>query len=192
MQTLKIFSELKKRYEVFIKARRALISKGNSILSFSKQAIFAYQRGQIKEGDIFLKKAEKILKDVDKKFIKKDPSLLLEGSLKSAQEEFVEAFLLQKIIQRKPLTPITGFNVNLESYFGGLCDVIGEISRYSVNLASSGEEKSVLYFRQQAENIMKELVKFNFTGYLRTKYDQAKNSFKKIEEVYYDIKIKRR
>ena len=38
-------------------------------------------------------------------------------------------------------------------------------------------------------NIIGELVEFNMTGYLRTKYDQAKNSLRKIEQIAYEVKI---
>ena len=38
---------------------------------------------------------------------------------------------------------------------------------------------------------MASLVEFDMTGYLRTKYDQAKSSLRKIEQIDYDIKIRK-
>ena len=37
---------------------------------------------------------------------------------------------------------------------------------------------------------MAELVEFDMTGYLRTKYDQAKRNLRKIEQIDYEIKIR--
>ena len=38
---------------------------------------------------------------------------------------------------------------------------------------------------------MTELVEFDMTGYLRTKYDQARASLRKIEQIDYEIKTRK-
>ena len=42
-----------------------------------------------------------------------------------------------------------------------------------------------------ANDIMAELVEFDMTGYLRTKYDQAKGHLRKIEQVAYEVKLRK-
>ncbi len=187
----KLFDYLTKKYNDFTKSRRILISETADILSASKQAIFAYHRKDEKEGDKLLKKAEEGLKSIDKRFIKKNPSLLLEGSLKAAQEEFMEAKFFNDVLKKKKLDLMKGVEINFESYFGGLCDLTGELVRKAVNLASEGKIREVKRLKKVIESIIKELIKFNLVGHLRVKYDQAKNNLKKIEEICYDIKIKK-
>jgi len=38
---------------------------------------------------------------------------------------------------------------------------------------------------------MSELVEFDMTGYLRTKYDQAKGNLRKIEQINYEINLRK-
>jgi hypothetical protein len=38
---------------------------------------------------------------------------------------------------------------------------------------------------------MEQLVEFDMTGYLRTKYDQAKGNLRKIEQIHYEINLKK-
>ena len=51
-----------------------------------------------------------------------------------------------------------------------------------------GEVKKI---KEIINDIMTELVEFDLTGYLRTKYDQAKSNLKKIEQIDYEIKIRK-
>lgn len=187
----KLFDHLKDKHENFIKNRRMLIKETSDILSASKQAIFAYHRSDKKEAERLIKEAEKGLKSIDDRFVSKNPSLLQEGSLKAAQEEFMEAKFFGLVLDNKKLDLVKGIEIHFESYFGGLCDLTGELVRKSVNLVSAGKMKDVQRFRKITEEVIKELIKFNLVGQLRTKYDQARNNLRKMEDIAYDIKIKR-
>ena len=187
----KLFSHLKEKHSDFVRSRRMLIKETSDILSASKQAIFAYHRSDKKEGDKLVAYAEKGLKSIDTRFIKKDKTLLQQGSLKAAQEEFIEANFFGLILENKKLDLVKGIEINYESYFGGLCDLTGELVRKSVNLVSSGKMKEIKRFRKITEEIIKELIKFDLVGQLRVKYDQAKNNLRKMEDIAYDIKIKK-
>ncbi len=188
----KLFNHLREKHDDFMRSRRILIKETSDILSASKQAIFAFHRDDKKEGRVLLKKAEDGLKSIDKRFVHKNPSLLKEGSLKAAQEEFVEAKFFSLVLAKKKLDLIKNIEINFESYFGGLSDLTGELVRKGINLASVGKTEEVLRMRKIIEEVIKELIKFDLMGQLRVKYDQAKNNLKKIEEICYDIKIRRR
>jgi hypothetical protein len=41
-----------------------------------------------------------------------------------------------------------------------------------------------------AQEIIGELIEFNLTSYLRTKFDQAKGAVQKLEEINYQISLK--
>ncbi|NCF74949.1 MAG: hypothetical protein GWO87_00455 [Xanthomonadaceae bacterium] len=182
---------LRERYEKHFRSRSILIKETRDILSASKQAIFAFHRDDMKDGQRLLKQAEDGLKSINQRFIKEHSYLLYEGSLKAAQEEFIEAKFFSMILTGKKLDLVKDIEINFESYFGGLCDLTGEIVRKSVNLASLGEDKKIFYFKEVIDEIINELIKFNLIGYLRVKYDQAKNNLIRIEKICYDINLKK-
>lgn len=181
---------LKEKHGDFVKSRRILIKESGEVLSLSKRAIFAFHRDDFNQGNSLVKKAEDCLNSIQKRFIKKDISLLQEGSLKAAQEEFIEAKFFSLALTEKYLSKMKEIDINYESYIGGLCDLTGELTRKSVNLAIAGDFKKVFYFKEFIEEIIGELIQFDLTGYLRVKYDQAKNNLRKIEKICYDIKMR--
>jgi len=84
---------------------------------------------------------------------------------------------------------VPGIKIAYDSYLGGLCDLIGEMVRLATNRATRGDYKSAAVLKEQAETIMAELLDFDLTGYLRTKYDQARGHLRKLEQISYEIKL---
>ena len=117
--------------------------------------------------------------------------MIQEGSYKAGAEEYVEAKMFYKVIAKQKINKVNGIKLNLESYLGGICDLTGELARQAVNMAAEGKIKEVEKNKIAINDIMAELVKFDMTGYLRNKYDQAKNNLKKIEQISYEIKIRK-
>ena len=72
----------------------------------------------------------------------------------------------------------------------GICDLTGELVRRAVNQVVQGNTGEAEKIKQAINEIMAELVEFDMTGYLRTKYDQAKRNLKKIEHIIYELKIR--
>jgi predicted translin family RNA/ssDNA-binding protein len=183
------FQNLKKDYEKQISERGQIIGLSQAILHSSKRAIFALHKNDVKKSKMLLDKIEKNLLKLEKKFGYN--RLIQEGSYKAGAEEYVEAKMFYKIIAKQKINKVSGIKLNLESYLGGMCDLTGELSRRAVNMAAEGRIKEVEKIKAEINSIMAELVKFDMTGYLRTKYDQAKNSLKKIEQISYEIKIRK-
>lgn len=184
------FKKLKKEHNSFALSRREVVRLANDGLAKSKQAIFAIHRGNHQGAESLLGEAENIFKYLDKKF-KKNKAIKQEGSLKAAHEEFLEAKFFGKTSRGEKLDFIKSFEISLESYLGSLCDLTGELVRSAINKATVGQAKEVEKIKKIIGDILEELVQFDLTGYLRTKYDQAKHNLKKIEEIYYDIKIRK-
>ena len=65
------------------------------------------------------------------------------------------------------------------------------MSRYTTNQATKQKYKEVKRASEDASELLAFLTEFDFTGYLRTKYDQARSHLKKIEQVNYDISIRK-
>ena len=87
---------------------------------------------------------------------------------------------------------IKDVDLGLETYIGAICDFTGELVRKAVAMATAGKFKKVEKYKKVVEDVMGELIKFDMTGKLRTKYDDAKRNLRKIEEICYDIAIKAR
>jgi predicted translin family RNA/ssDNA-binding protein len=79
----------------------------------------------------------------------------------------------------------------VDSYIGGICDLTGELLRYAVNEAAAGKYEEVEKTKKLIGDILAELVEFDMAGYQRTKYDQAKGNLRKIEQIDYEIKIRK-
>ncbi len=185
----KFIQQLKKDYDTHESERRQIISLSNIVLHDSKRVIFSLHRWDKKKASQSLVEIEKILVNLEKKF--GYPRLAQEGAYKAGVEEYVEAKLLFKLVSGGKVDVIDGIKINVESYLSGICDLTGELVRQAVNQAAKGKMKEVLNIKEMIEEIMVELVEFDMTGYLRTKYDQAKINLRKIEQINYEISLRR-
>jgi predicted translin family RNA/ssDNA-binding protein len=184
----KFIQQLKKSYDDHESERRQIISLSNVVLHDSKRVIFSLHRADNKKAEESLKEIEKILLKLDDKF--GHSRLREEGSYKACVEEYVEAKLFYLVITKDKVDTIKDINIDPESYLGGICDLTGELVRRAVNTAASGKFKEVEKIKMNISDIMAELVEFDMTGYMRTKYDQAKGNLKKIEQISYEINLR--
>jgi len=184
-----LISKLKESYGQREKERRQIISRSNDVLFQAKKTIFALQREELKEGEAKLKAMEELLKKMEKDFgyIR----LREEGAYKAAAEEYVEAKTFAAVINGKSITEIKGIKLGYDSYLGGLCDLIGEMVRYATNRAAKGKYETVAEMKEKGESIMSNLLDFDLTGYLRTKYDQARGHLRKLEQMAYEIRLRK-
>ncbi|MEA3464331.1 MAG: hypothetical protein U9R14_04665 [Patescibacteria group bacterium] len=185
----KFIQKLKKDYEKNVSERRQIISLSNVILHGSKRVIFALHRDDIKQAGILLNEAEKALQSLEKKF--GHNRLNKEGAYKAGAEEYVEAKMFYRVMTGKKVDRVKKIKLDMDSYLGGICDLTGELARRAINMAAAGKQDEVKKIKSAISDILAELVEFDMTGYLRTKYDQARNSLKKIEQINYEIKIRR-
>jgi predicted translin family RNA/ssDNA-binding protein len=94
------------------------------------------------------------------------------------------------VIKKKDITAVSNLHLDYESYLGGICDLIGEMVRYATNQAAKGKFSEVVKIKKAAEDIMTQLIDFDMTGYLRTKYDQSRGHLRKLEQMAYEIKLR--
>lgn len=188
----KFFTDLQKQYTSHKQSYRALVRDSNEALNMSKRAIFAFHRDDIVGGKKLLIDVLKVVQGFEPLF-KKEPALRYEGVYAAALEEYVEAQLLLQFLEKKPLGAITTIKaLDAEVFLGGLSDLTGELVRYAIARATEGDEKEVKRAHVALEKAMMILVSLDLTGKLRTKYDQAKNSLRKMESIVYDLSLKRR
>jgi predicted translin family RNA/ssDNA-binding protein len=184
-----LFSQLKKDYDQYVSYRQKVIENSNKILKLAKQSIFSLHRNEIQPASRYLKRAEDLLIKL-KKYFPKNISLEDEGTYKAAIEEYIEAKLFWQILTTGRISKIKNFKFNFDDYLAALCDLTGELLRKIVLLATNGENKKAIYLKEIIAGIMSELIKFDLTGYLRHKYDEAKRNLKRAEEIIYEINIR--
>lgn len=182
-------NKLKKDYLAHNGERRQIISLSNTILHDSKRIIFALHRGDIEGSEKNFLDIEKRIEKLDKKF--GSQRAYEEGSFKAGLEEYVEAKMFYLVLTGKKIDKIKNIKLSFESYLGGICDTTGELVRFAVNQAAKGKTEEVEKIKNIISDIMSELVEFDMTGYLRTKYDQARGNLRKIEQVNYEINLRK-
>lgn len=187
----KLFQQLLVDYATYGNKRHQIIKDSSDALRMSKQAIFSLHRDDLKTADKLLEDIEGILTDIKKHF-KQDLSLRHEGAFRAALEEYVEAKFFYNVLTGKKLDFLAEKEITYEAYLSGICDLTGELVRKAVAKATRGKFDEVEKYRDAVEEIIGELIKFNLTSsHLRSKYDDAKRNLKRLEEILYDIKIKR-
>jgi len=182
-------SKLKKNLHNYAIKRREVIKESGDALHHAKRAIFSMHRDNLAEAEEKIKECEVIFKKLHTKF-KNDSKVLDEGSYKAGVEEYVEAALFHQFLTTDKIGEITSFAVEPEVYLAGLCDVPGELYRYAIKSATVRNLEMVKKCSRLSNDIIGELIEFNLTSYLRTKFDQAKQANQKIEQVVYEISLK--
>ncbi len=185
------FKDIEKRYVTYERAYRELVAGSNAALNAAKRAIFALHRGDAKGGAVLVAESERILTGFEPLF-KKEPLLRSEGAYRAGVEEFVEANLFAQFLDRKPLGRLAGLGeVDAELYLGGLSDLTGELVRYAMSRATAHDDKEVRRAKETLDAVMEFLIGLDLTGYLRTKFDQAKNSARRMDEIMYDRSLRK-
>ncbi len=184
-----LFAQLQKRYHGYNDARRHLIATSNEALSKSKRAIFAYHRDDAQEAQELLSQAEALFTQAERKFTK-FPGLSHEGAYKAALEEYAEALLYGNWLTTGKFGKIHERAMSPVVYLAGLTDATGELVRYAVRQVTLGNTKEVARVHQSVTMVIEFLLDMDLTGYLRTKFDQAKKNLSRLEQMSYDLAIR--
>ncbi len=186
----KYFKQLEEQFVSLDEKKRNLQKLSSDALHAAKRAIFSFHRDDWKTGEELLEYALKNLKEIEKKYLSE--RLDSEGSFKAAQEEYVEAELFRQFLYKEDVGPIKKWQADSDIYLGGLTDTVGEIVRYAVRKATSRDFNDVKRAQACIEEIVAVLMELNLTGYLRTKFDQAKQARHKMEQVMYEVSLRAR
>lgn len=186
----KYMEKLRKELHEYALVRREVIRETGDALHHAKRAIFSLHRDDRKEAETKLKEAGEIFKKLHDKY-KDDLKTKDEGAYKAAVEEYVEASLFFQFITTGKIAEIKEFEIEGEVYLAGLCDVPGELYRYAIRAATNKDLDTVKKCAETAGEIIGELIEFNLTSYLRTKFDQAKQAAQKLEYIVYELSLKK-
>ncbi|MBW3011154.1 hypothetical protein KY335_04110 [Candidatus Woesearchaeota archaeon] len=184
------FKEIKKEMEKYDAKREDLIKKSRDVIKFSKEIIYAIHRKDLKSAEESVKKIDKALSDMTKE-VKKDPKLDI-GSYRVAVQEYVEALCYFAFVKNKKLPTHKDLGVTSEYYLLGLCDLTGELVRKAINSAIKGDTKPAFEIKDFVEELYNELMLFDFRGgELRKKFDSIKYDLGKLDQLAFDITVKK-
>jgi len=162
--------------------REKIIGEARVVLKMSKQAIFLMHRDD-------LKKAEEVLVSAEQKLIALGNSSGV-GAYYEAAEEFVEAKMFFEFLKSGDIDFKSELKFGFETMISGICDLTGEMVRMAVILVTKGEAEKISDYKQGIDDVVGELIRFDLTGKLRVKFDEAKRNLKRLEEILYDVKIR--
>lgn len=185
-----VFRGLKDLNAAYASSRRELISASAEALALSKKAIFALHRDDLALADDLLGRAREKLNDC-RDIAKRAGGLVWEGSYRAALEEHAEAALYRRFVEKGELIGVELSDADHETMIGAIADLAGEIQRRQVRLASEGKTEAAVELAVVIEKIVEGLLDMDLEGYLRTKFDQAKNALRRAEEVKYDVSMRR-
>lgn len=177
-------------FHAYAKVRLDVIHVSGEALHNAKRAIFDIHRAENAEAKKKIAAAQKLLAGLNKKHTAY-PAMKEEGAYKAALEEFVEADLLWQFVTKGKMGKISSLRIPDEIYLAGLCDVPGELYRYAIRSASNGDTKIASACETAAAEIIGELIEFDLTKYLRTKFDQAKQAYQKLGIVMYELSLRK-
>jgi len=184
----KDFADIRKEIEKISAKREKIIQVSREIIRFSKQVIYAVQRGDIKE-------AEKIVREMNIK-IKNLRKIRIDFQIDTnihnvAFQEYVEAICFYDFVRVGKIPSHSTLKVSVEDYLMGICDLTGEMCRKAVFNVINKKFKEAEKIKDFVNDIYGEFLKFNLrNGELRKKSDSIKWNLKKLEEIMYDVSLK--
>ncbi len=180
------FQEIRKELDEFEKKREEIIQKSRKIIQLSKQVIYAAQRDELNESEKALKEMKKELKDLGNHSFDTDLH-------KTALQEYVEAVCYFEFVKNERIPTSKEIGVNSEYYLLGICDLTGELVRKAVNDVINKNYDDFKKIKNLVEEIYGEFLKFNFrNGELRKKSGSIKWNLKKLEDMEYELKMRRK
>ena len=179
---LEFFKKLKSGGE----ARRI----ANEIRVDSKKTIALSRRDNFKEAKNLFKNINNNFKNFNK-IVKQESWILYEGFYTEAIEEYIEAVYFYEFLNNNKINIPKYVKTMPEHIIAGVCDFTGELVRKSVNLADKKNLKLLESFYKVIDKIAEDLTRVGFRGKLRQKYDEVERNLRRMEQILYDIKLKR-
>ncbi len=165
-----------KREEILVKTRK--------LVRISSEIIKEIHRGEIKTSKIKLDNAYLLLKEINE-YEQMYPNLFYTGSVLTAQQEYVEAYLFYSILNEEDLNSITPESLNIKAlpYLLGMADLCGELRRLSLTNIKNDEyknaEKNLDWMTEIYENLMSLDYPNGLIPGLRRKVDVARGLIEK-------------
>ena len=184
------FQDIKEQMSLHEEKFEQVFSQSRKILKTSKKLINSVQRDDFE-------KAEENFNKINQEFVEiydtanKDQKLLYSGPYKIAMQEYVEAIGFYELIKNGNLVSYNKLKVDAENYVMGICDLIGELVRWTINQVTKENYQAANKSKEITEEIYSNLLEIDFkNGEIRKKFDSIKYHLKKLEDITYELKLR--
>ncbi|MEM0359517.1 MAG: hypothetical protein QXG22_05905 [Candidatus Hadarchaeales archaeon] len=141
--------------------RERLSKLSREVVRLSARSIFALHREEGEKAKELLEEAKKLLGEM-LSLCRGNPTLEASGVIKSAQQEYGEAFLTRTLLEERRLPEPEEVGIPYEPYLLGLADAVGELRRAVLDLLRRGELKPAEELFSLMERVYEFLVEFDY------------------------------
>jgi len=173
-------------FQEFESSRRKGLKLSDQLRIESKLAIGYLLNDNNSEADKSLEKAEKMYEEL-LGLLQTNSYLHSIGGIHVGTEEYVEARLLADYLEGKALSSLEELNVQHDSYIGGLCDMSGELLRYSRRNPDKMKQ-----IEADLDSLYQECLQVIVTrnGAIRKKLGDLERNMKKIEDMIFQWELR--
>jgi len=179
------FKKIQEDLKRFEAEKDKRLHDSREIIKLSKQIIFAVHRDDLKKASLYAKQ----IKNRFKKFNGPPYNVDLH---KTAVQEYVEAIAYFEFVKNSKLPTKSELKVDSECYLLGLCDLTGELVRKAANEIINKDFDEAFKIRNFVNDLYGEFLQLDIrSGELRKKADAVRWNLKKLDDVIFDVRIRR-
>jgi len=157
----KIIDKIEKNIDDKDRIRERALRSSREIIIGCRKAIQCIHQELMKDSENYIKKAsDKLLELYD--MTANHTELYHAGFVENAAQEFVEAHCLYNIMQGKSLPDPDKIQTTYSAYLKGLCDVVGELRRKSLDSILAGESEKANDYLRLMEDIYSAIIRFDY------------------------------
>jgi translin len=173
----KIVDKIEKNIDSKDRVREQALRSSREIIIGCRKAIQNVHKDLLKDAKTEIKSASvKLQKLYD--LTKNHPELYHAGFVENAAQELVEAHCLYNIMRGEELPDPDEIKTTYSSYLLGLCDLVGELRRTSLDAIREGKSKKADDYLGMMEDIYDLIIRFDYPSGLlpiKKKQDMVRN-----------------
>jgi translin len=163
------------------KLREQALRSSRDIIINCRKAIQYLHREKKREARTLIKKSSEKLHSLYRTTLK-HPDLYHSGFVENAAQEYVEAHCLYNIMKGDDLPDPDSIQTTYNAYLLGLCDVVGELRRASLDFILEGEATRAHEYLEHMDEIYEAIMSFDYPSALipiKRKQDMVRNLIEK-------------
>ena len=177
----KIVDKIEKNIDDKDKVREKALKSSREIIIGCRKSIQKIHQKKMKEAKTGIAKASKKLQELYS-LTKNYPELYHAGFVENAAQELVEASCLYNVMKGADLPDPDEIQTTYSSYLMGLCDLVGELRRKSLDSIREGKPKKADDYLDMMENIYDVIIRFDYPSGLipiKKKQDMVRGMIEK-------------
>lgn len=177
-------------YEVYQKKLSNLHQIFGQVRKSSKHIIANLRRDHIKDAGTLVKDVEQMIKSGISE-AGTTITLPAEGFYREAIEEYVEAKIYFAFVTKEKLSFPKFVSLSFWDLLGGWSDFTGELVRRAISLAHEKDISEIRKLKDVTEKVVEQMTQVSFSGKLRNKYDATERNLKRLEEILYELQLRK-